>query len=243
MIFISALLLGFLGSVHCVGMCGPIVIAIPIKSQSNFRVLLNGITYNVGRVISYSIFGLLFGIVGESLTLVVLQSNLSIALGSIILIYLVLPKKIKSKIKSKGKISIHLSKLKSRMGKQLTRTTFSGSIILGVLNGLLPCGLVYAALAGAIATGSIIYSISYMALFGLGTIPAMLFLFYFKNQIDLQIRQKINKIIPYGIAFVAILMILRGLNLGIPMLSPDFSNNNKSGVIEADCEPSKVIRK
>ncbi len=243
MIFISALLLGFLGSVHCVGMCGPIVIAIPIKSQSNFRVLLNGITYNVGRVISYSIFGLLFGIVGESLTLVVLQSNLSIALGSIILIYLVLPKKIKSKIKSKGKISIHLSKLKSRMGKQLTRTTFSGSIILGVLNGLLPCGLVYAALAGAIATGSIIYSISYMALFGLGTIPAMLFLFYFKNQIDLQIRQKINKIIPYGIAFVAILMILRGLNLGIPMLSPDFSNHNKSGVIEADCEPSKVIRK
>ena len=173
----------------------------------------------------------------------VLQSNLSIALGSIILIYLVLPKKIKSKIKSKGKISIHLSKLKSRMGKQLTRTTFSGSIILGVLNGLLPCGLVYAALAGAIATGSIIYSISYMALFGLGTIPAMLFLFYFKNQIDLQIRQKINKIIPYGIAFVAILMILRGLNLGIPMLSPDFSNHNKSGVIEADCEPSKVIRK
>lgn len=239
MIFLSAILLGFLGSMHCVGMCGPIVIAIPIKSQSKLQILLNGLTYNFGRVLTYSFIGLLFGLIGESLSIIVLQSHLSVTLGSLILLYLILPKSLKSSLKSNGKISFHLGQLKGKMSKQLSRTTFAGSLTLGVLNGFLPCGLVYAALAGAVATGAIFDSVIYMALFGIGTIPAMATLYYFKNQIDLQIRRKINKLIPYGMALVAIIMIFRGLNLGIPMLSPDLNKHTNTEKAEACCQPSE----
>jgi len=242
MILISAILLGFLGSMHCVGMCGPLVIAIPVKSQSKLQVLMNGLSYNFGRVISYSFIGLIFGLLGESLSIIMLQSQLSIALGSIILLYLILPKSIKSKLKSNGKFTLHVGRMKSKMGALISRTTLSGSTLLGVLNGFLPCGLVYAAVAGAVATGNIFDSVIYMALFGIGTIPAMATLYYFKNQIDLQIRRKINKFIPYGIALVAIIMIFRGLNLGIPMLSPDLNKHTHTEKAEACCEPSEKFK-
>ena len=195
MILISAFLLGLLGSMHCVGLCGPIVMAIPVKTQSKIATLTNGLVYNFGRTLSYSFLGAIFGLIGESLSIFFLQANLSIAIGTLILLYLILPKNIKSKVKSHSKSRLFLEKLKSQISRQISRTTLSGSLFLGVLNGLLPCGLVYAALAGAVATGSLINSIFYMALFGLGTLPAMTFVYYFKNYISLNLRHKINKLI------------------------------------------------
>lgn len=239
MILLPALLLGFLGSMHCVGMCGPIVISIPVNNNGKLSSLISNLLYNSGRVISYSFLGLIFGLLGESISLIFLQSHLSIFLGSVILIYLILPKNLKSKIKTNGQLTLKIWKLKQNIGKNLLRTNPLSSVILGILNGFLPCGLVYAALAGAIATASLLNSILYMALFGLGTIPAMALLYHFKNQIDLQIRRKINKVIPFGIALVAILMILRGLNLGIPMISPNFDKKSIENAGE-NCVPIPI---
>jgi hypothetical protein len=242
MILIPAILLGFLGSMHCVGMCGPIVISIPVNNNGKFSSLVSNLLYNFGRVTTYSFFGLILGLLGESISLIFLQSHLSIFLGSVILLYLILPKSAKSFIKSNGKLTLKIGKLKQSIGKNLLRTSPLSSYILGVLNGFLPCGLVYAALAGALATASVLNSVLFMALFGIGTIPAMALLYHFKNQIDLQLRQKLNKIIPYGIAFVAILMILRGLNLGIPMISPNFDKSTLQQNAEECCEPSEILK-
>lgn len=243
MIFGAAFLLGFLGSMHCIGMCGPIVLAIPINKKTVIAPYLSNILYNLGRVITYSFIGLIFGFIGESLSIIVLQSHISITLGSIILLYLLIPSKLKSKFKFGGKMVINFGKLKQQISQNLLKTSYFSSIIIGILNGFLPCGLVYAAVAGAVATGDLKEAVNYMAMFGFGTIPAMAFLYHFKSKISIQIRQRINRFIPFGIALVAILMILRGLNLGIPLVSPKIEQIENQIIIDEHCEPSSIIKK
>jgi sulfite exporter TauE/SafE len=243
MIFGAAFLLGFLGSMHCVGMCGPIVLAIPINNKNKISPYISNILYNFGRVITYSFLGLIFGFIGQSLSIIVLQSHISITFGSLILIYLLIPSKIKSKMKFGGGAVLNIGKIKQKISQNLLKTSYISSIFIGLLNGFLPCGLVYAALAGAVATASLKDAVIYMALFGTGTIPAMAFLYHFKSKISLKIRQKINKFIPFGIALVAILMILRGLNLGIPLVSPKIEQKENQILIDEHCEPSSKFAK
>ena len=92
--------------------------------------------------------------------------------------------------------------------------------LIGLLNGLLPCGLVYMAIAGALATGNILYSSLFMACFGLGTLPAMMTMSFAGSFVSLGMRNKIKKSVPYIVGFMGILLILRGMNLNIPYLSP-----------------------
>jgi sulfite exporter TauE/SafE len=92
--------------------------------------------------------------------------------------------------------------------------------LIGILNGFLPCGLVYVALAGAIASGDAISGAAVMILFGLGTIPAMFAASVFGKFINIGIRTKLRKAVPALAILLAAVFILRGLNLGIPYLSP-----------------------
>jgi len=92
--------------------------------------------------------------------------------------------------------------------------------MIGVANGFLPCGMVYLAIAGALGTGSIKGGIFFMMLFGIGTIPLMLAVTWFGLVVNINIRNTVRKITPFFIALIGILLILRGLNLNIPYLSP-----------------------
>jgi sulfite exporter TauE/SafE len=111
MIFGAAFLLGFLGSMHCVGMCGPIVLAIPINNKNKISPYISNILYNFGRVITYSFLGLIFGFIGQSLSIIVLQSHISITFGSLILIYLLIPSKFKSNMKFGGGAVLNISNI------------------------------------------------------------------------------------------------------------------------------------
>lgn len=91
---------------------------------------------------------------------------------------------------------------------------------VGLLNGLLPCGLVYVAIAAALATMSSLNAMLLMFSFGIGTIPVMAGLMIFGHLISINIRQKINRSVPYFVGLMAVMLILRGMNLGIPYLSP-----------------------
>ena len=98
-------------------------------------------------------------------------------------------------------------------------------LILGMANGLLPCGMVYLAITGAMAAGDINGGIGFMTAFGLGTFPAMFLLTYFGSVISLSIRNRMKRAIPFFVATMAVLLILRGLNLNIPMISPLLNNS------------------
>jgi sulfite exporter TauE/SafE len=218
-LFISAFILGALGSVHCVGMCGPIALSLPAVNKGKNSKFISVLLYNSGRVLTYSFFGLLFGIIGRTFALFGYQQWLSITLGAIIILFLLLPKK--NKVFEKTNVAMHFFyKVRAALAKLFARKNYKSVFFIGLLNGLLPCGLVYMAVAGAIATTSVIKGSLFMAFFGFGTFPMMLGVFFFGSFINVTARQKIRAAYPYFMFIMACLLIIRGLGLGIPYLSP-----------------------
>ena len=211
---LSAFLMGFLGSFHCIGMCGPIVLALPGQG------MLYKVTYNVGRTITYTLLGGLIGLVGEGFAVVGMQQSLSIGVGVFMLVIIVFTKYKHFDLPTRGFINKLYLSVKRGLGPLLKSKSIFSPVLIGVLNGLLPCGLVYAAMFAALSMGSVVNSASYMLFFGLGTIPIMLGLGIFSGFITPVLRTKLNKVVPYFLALVAIILILRGMNLGIPYISP-----------------------
>ena len=217
MFLLAALSLGFLGSFHCVGMCGPIALAVPVRRTSRFSVFRDSLIYNSGRVVSYAFMGLLFGLLGQGFALAGWQSWLSIAVGTLLLLTLLLPGRI---------FHVHpgvfrlLERIKNRVRRQFGIKTSRSLLLIGVLNGFLPCGLVYLGIAGAAATGHSLKGALFMAVFGLGTFPAMLTVSALKNYMSIRFRSHIRRAVPVFVGIMAIMLILRGLNLGIPYISP-----------------------
>ena len=217
---ISALIFGLLGSFHCVGMCGPIAFLLPVDYNNNIRKLGQIALYHFGRLSSYAIIGLLFGLLGKSFSLFGLQQQLSILVGALMILVILLPYKKFSKYNGSKPIFKIVSKVKSNLGKQLKRKSPDTFYTIGFLNGFLPCGLVYMAVFGAIASGTALEGSLYMGVFGLGTIPLMTTAIYLGNFINLNIRSKIRKAVPVFVILIGLLFILRGMGLGIPYLSP-----------------------
>jgi uncharacterized protein len=227
-LFLSAISLGILGSMHCVGMCGPLALALPIHTQSPAMKIWSILLYNSGRALTYSAFGFVFGLLGQGFAIFGLQQKLSITLGIIILITVFLPKLLSFSLVITVKLHSVLNKIKSLMSSYMSKRGMFSFLSIGLLNGLLPCGLVYMALTGATATGNSIEGAMFMAVFGLGTIPVMFSLMWFGNLMSLQLRGKIRKAFPYFISVIGIMMILRGMNLGIPYLSPKMEAGEKN---------------
>jgi uncharacterized protein len=229
-LFITAFAMGCLGSFHCVGMCGPLALSLPLDNDS-FRSKSSGaLLYNAGRIITYSIFGLVFGLIGRTVSLFGYQQWLSVGLGVLILLFLLFPRKITS-VGSLRVVTAFFEKIRHALGGLFHKKNQSSLLVIGLLNGLLPCGLVYMAAAGAIATGDIVNSIFFMAFFGLGTLPMMWSIAFFGNYVSVGIRQKIRKAYPYLMMLMACLLILRGLGLGIAHISPKM--DAEKGMVQA----------
>ncbi len=218
-VFISALLLGLFGSFHCAGMCGPIALALPLHDHSAGNKVLGGTIYNIGRTLTYGMMGAVFGLLGQGAGLLGLQQKISVLMGGLMILTVLFPALFRSG-QAAGKWSRAIGHLRQQMGKFLSVRSFSSLFFIGLLNGLLPCGLVYIAIAGAVASGNIVHGTLYMVLFGLGTIPMMLALTLAGNMLSMSFRKRINKIISLLVVVIGILFILRGLSLGIPFLSP-----------------------
>lgn len=216
----SALVLGFLGSLHCMGMCGPIAFMLPVDRNNSLKKITQISIYHLGRIIAYSSIGLVFGLLGKSLYIFGMQQQLSIAIGLVMIIAVLLPSRLTSNLKLAQPIYRLISKVKSQLGQALKKRTPDTFLTIGFLNGFLPCGLVYMAVFGAIAMAHPLQSSAYMALFGLGTIPLMTTAVYMGKFLNQSMRTKIQKAIPVVVILIGALFILRGLGLGIPYLSP-----------------------
>jgi len=232
----AGFIVGFIGSLHCVGMCGPIVLALPVLGESKLSILTGRLLYNFGRVVTYTLMGALFGLFGSRLVLFGLQQDVSIAIGVLILLYVLIPRKIKTRVSELHYYKSIVNFLKSNFSKLINKKTNNSLFTIGLLNGLLPCGFVYVGIAGAVSTSSWIEGALYMSMFGLGTIPIMVATALLGKIITFNLRTKINKLIPAFAAIIAILFILRGLNLGIPYLSPKFVHPSaNTSTPEVDC--------
>lgn len=227
MFLLAAISLGFLGSFHCIGMCGPIALTIPVKRTSPWSVVVGSLVYNMGRVITYACLGLFFGLLGQGFVLAGGQNILSVILGTIILFLLFFPRFAAKYIRT-GFVYRWIEKLKSILRNLFGVHTKRTLLFIGLLNGLLPCGLVYLGVAGAVATGDIFKGALFMAVFGAGTLPAMLAVTVARDYISIGFRQGIRRVMPVLVGVMAILLILRGMNLGIPYISPSIESNGKA---------------
>lgn len=217
---LSALILGLMGSLHCVGMCGPIAFMLPVDRTNNYKKFGQIFIYHFGRLMAYGFIGLIFGLLGKGLSIFGIQQKLSIGIGIIMIVIVLIPYKTFNKYNLSKPIYKIISKVKNQLGKELKKKSPDTFLTIGFLNGFLPCGLVYMALFGSIAMGDALQGSLYMMLFGLGTLPLMTAAIYFSNLLKGGIRQKVQKAIPVFVVIIGALFILRGLGLGIPYVSP-----------------------
>ncbi|TDQ82790.1 sulfite exporter TauE/SafE family protein [Sphingobacterium yanglingense] len=213
-----AFFMGLFGSIHCAVMCGPLLIAIQGNQKISWVQTFNKLLYQMGRILTYGGLGLLLGLIGNIASVQGWQQFFSLVTG-IVLVLIGL-----SYIFAKN--SAALAQFQTRaiqpfarmMGRWLYRP--GGSFIAGVLNGLLPCGMVYMALVSAMNADGVGASFQFMLLFGLGTLPLMLLFSVASMWTKKMVKVRFATIMPILYLLMGIWFILRGANLDIPYLSP-----------------------
>ncbi len=214
---IAGFLTGLLGSFHCIGMCGPIALSLPVHQHRGLVKFFLIVSYNAGRMLTYAAYGAVAGLLGEVMVFATSGQLLSVTAGILILLSVILAKTSRS-----ASFNFRIfNKIQAVFAAMLSGRRKQSLFVIGLLNGLLPCGLVYMALALSVAGGEALSGAALMFMFGAGTLPVMLLLPYLGSFINLKMRNQVRKILPYFIAATGVLLILRGLDLGIPFVSPD----------------------
>jgi uncharacterized protein len=238
LLIITALSLGFLGSFHCAGMCGPIALALPVHHRSAAGRATGILIYNIGRALTYAMLGATFGLLGNGFAMAGFQQGFSISIGILMLIFALMPEDLAAKITGVKHLFRGFTKLKQLLGHLFQQRTNKALLFTGLLNGLLPCGLVYLGIAGAAATGNALHGALFMAAFGMGTFPLMIGVSAFSQLITIPVRNKIRRAMPVVIVVMGLMLILRGLNLGIPYISPEITHTEQ-GTEASCCKPDK----
>jgi sulfite exporter TauE/SafE len=229
---VIGLLIGLQATLHCVGMCGPLALAAPIDRSQKNRAFWGSLTYNFGRITSYTYLGFLLGLLGIGAIWIHAIQVLSVLSGLFFIataffgsletwfIFRQLTAKI-------GQFNARLFPEIKKMPRALRPYLF------GILNGLLPCGMVYLALMYALSSASIAEGALSMFFFGLGTLPVMFFIPLMGQQRFYQVFPRQTQKILLGI--IGLLLILRGLNLGIPYLSPSMETPHDHSQPKVEC--------
>jgi len=212
----AAFFMGLAGSIHCLGMCGPLLFAVSGFYNSPKEMIRPQIFYHAGKLITYAMLGVALGFVGQTFALFDIQRNLLLVSGFILLmaglfgIFIPIPMKTIEQI------------VVQKMGSLLQKRS-GGPLILGFLNGLVPCGLVYAAAIGAMATQTWWQGSLFMLFFGLGTAPILIAAAYSRWMIKFRpvLAKPIWKQMPA--VLLGLFLFVKGLGLGIPFISPNLN--------------------
>lgn len=231
---IAGFTLGAAGSLHCMGMCGPLSLALPTHHLSPVQKFFSLLLYQFGRIITYSLAGLLFGLAGHRIYIAGYQQLFSISMGIIIAVFAAFYffKKQLIHISFLNRFYLSVQGLILKVLKSATGA--GGFLLLGMANGLLPCGMVYIALASTLSFATVNESVGFMAMFGAGTLPAMMLVAYAGQAMKYEARLLMRKAVPFFVLGMGVLLILRGLNLGVPFISPQLPDAAGQAVI---CHP------
>ena len=227
MFVFEGFMIGILGSLHCVGMCGPLALALPLSQKTGWSKISGALLYNIGRATTYAAMGLVLGLLGVGAKIYGIQQWVSIVCGAIMILSVLLTSVFNMKALVQKVSFKNAGFIQRGISQRLKNPNPTTLFIIGILNGLLPCGLVYIAIAGALVSPSLGNSVLFMFLFGLGTLPMMFAIVYFSNLIKGKILFRIQKLIPVFIVLLGLLFIVRGMNLGIPYLSPKFNETKQ----------------
>jgi sulfite exporter TauE/SafE len=230
--YYSAFILGLLGSVHCLGMCGPIAFMLPVDRENRIKGSVQTFLYHGGRILAYGILGLVFGLLGKGLNLFGTQQKLSIFIGILMILIVLIPFHKLGKYTPVQPIYRAVSYLKEALGASFKKKTADTFLSIGFLNGFLPCGLVYMAALAATSTAAAAEGFLFMALFGLGTIPMMTIAVFFGSALKSSLKNKMRSWVPVFVIFIGLLFILRGMGLGIPYVSPKIGGHMGSPAVE-----------
>jgi sulfite exporter TauE/SafE len=231
---IIGLILGLSSSLHCIGMCGPIAMVLPLKDRSAFGVFSGVMQYNIGRIFVYSLLGSIIGAIGFTASLFGTLQVVSIITG-IAMIVFAWQKHLFSGFTAWNSYNGFLSKgIGTILGSDSTFKLF----LLGALNGLLPCGMIFIALMNAVTAGNPINGASAMIAFGLGTLPAMMIVGIAASKMNRSLQQRINTLVPYVLTIVGLLVVLRGMNLNIPYISPSIKRIKKTEAVKECTKPN-----
>ncbi len=231
----TAFILGLSSSLHCVGMCGPLALALPTGKTRVWQLVPGRLAYQIGRVVTYVLLGALLGLFGEGISIAGYQQSFSLLLGVGLIIMAIGSFSVESGAVKIPWINRGLLVLRKHMSHWLGRGESYAMFNLGILNGFLPCGFVYLALAGAVSTGEFTSSMAYMALFGLGTWPAMLSMSLGKLFLPNNFRKWARPLMLGMTLVLGSLLIIRGLGLGIPYLSPEVLKDVATGSEVVNC--------
>lgn len=230
---LAALMVGLLGSLHCIGMCGPIAVALPWRGESRAGLVGGLLLYNLGRILTYALLGVIAGLVGQVIAGAEFQQTVSIILGGSLILAAIVPLLFKRNLPATAFSSKIGAAIRKLWQKLLGKRGKLSLLLIGILNGFLPCGLVYVALAVAVTGGSVLDSVTYMALFGLGTVPAMFATSLAGKLAAVGVRRWLSRLLPIGLLLLGTLLVLRGMSLGIPFVSPKVS---KHATVESCCQ-------
>lgn len=236
---VSGFVVGILGSLHCAGMCGPIALALPAGVSRNMHFIGGRLLYNLGRVVTYVILGAIVGSVGGVIAIAGMQQMLSISIGCVMLAVVFLPSLVRGFSPGSSVVQNLQIRVRQRLGALFARRTIPSLFVIGVMNGFLPCGFLYVALAGAATLGGTIHGAMFLAGFGGGTLPLMLALSLLGRKIQDLARERMGGFVRLFMALLAVLFILRGLNLGIPFVSPHVKTSHASMLPDPVCSPSR----
>ena len=214
---LTPILLGLAASLHCVGMCGPLLLALPLDATGKRQVLRQMAVYHTGRILTYAALGLLFGLLGKGIAVAGFQKGLSIGAGVFMLAMAFTAWRFEQLVTALPGFGAFTQKVKSGIGQLLKQTPNGATFSVGLLNGLLPCGMVYAALAGAIAMSGVAEGGIFMAFFGLGTLPLLLAVSVLGRSFSLTVRQKIRIAQPILLTVAGLLLLQRGLHLDLSL--------------------------
>ncbi|MBL7781665.1 MAG: sulfite exporter TauE/SafE family protein [Saprospiraceae bacterium] len=213
----TPLLLGLAGSLHCVGMCGPLMLALPLPDSARRAVVAQILVYQTGRILSYSLLGVLFGLLGKGIAIAGFQQILSLLSGFFIIAMAVLAWRFERLVTALPGFGAFTRTIQHQLGKMMRRHGAGASFSVGMLNGLLPCGMVYAALAGAISTTDSAQGGIFMALFGVGTLPLLLTVNLAGRSLGFKWRAKMKVVQPILLTLAGILLLQRGLHLDLSL--------------------------
>ncbi len=236
-LLLAAFITGLFGSLHCAGMCGPLALSFNLQERGHAS--WHALWYNLSRIFAYMVLGALFGVIGLSFSFAGLQQAVSVIMGALILLFVIYNALSRNHIFQLPFVEKYTAAVRYKISKAFAGKGITHTLALGFFNGLLPCGLVYLALAGAVASGSVGQGMIYMLFFGLGTLPLMFSFAAFGSYLGFKQRIFIRKYLPAFSVVVASLLILRGLNLGIPYISPQFDSQAQLERTEAHqvCKP------
>lgn len=207
--------MGLAGSLHCFGMCGPISLLVPGDKSKRVRYLLGRLVYNLGRICTYAILGFIVGSVGEQAGFAIPQKIIFLTLGSLILGYLFAPTSLKNKWSVNPFINKANSKIKKTISGLHKKNGAVTQFLFGLVNGLVPCGLVYAALSASFITASSLDAATYMMLFGVGTLPMMLAFGFIGSYLPSFLRIKPTLVYSVSYFLLAVFMLYKGFTLPV----------------------------